>query len=82
MIYFISKNGCRMRTRVHIGIQKKAGNIPILSRCVGTTPTHLKRPIGINNDSIVHGVVAASSRRSTIYPARRFLVHFLCMRNS
>ena len=76
MIYFISKNGCRMRTRVHIGIQKKAGNIPILSRCVGTTPTHLKRPIGINNDSIVHGVVAASSRRSTIYPARRFLVHF------
>ena len=31
-----------MRTRVHIGIQKKAGNIPILSRCVGTTPTHLK----------------------------------------
>ena len=63
-----------MRTRVHIGIQKKAGNIPILSRCVGTTPTHLKRPIGINNDTIVYGVVAASSRRSTIYPARRFLV--------
>jgi hypothetical protein len=27
-----------MRTRVHIGIQKKAGNIPILLRCVGTTP--------------------------------------------
>jgi len=55
-----------MRTRVHIGIQKKAGNIPILPRCVGTTPTHLKRPIGINNDPIVHGVVAASSRRATL----------------
>ncbi len=63
-----------MRTRVHIGIQKKAGNIPILSRRVGTTPTRLNRPIGINNDPIVHGVVAASSRHSTIYPARRFLV--------
>ena len=71
-----------MRTRVHIGIQKKAGNILILSRRVGTTPTRLNRPIGINNDPIVHGVVAASSRRSTIYPAHRFLVQFLCMRNS
>ena len=65
-----------MRTRVHIGIQKKAGNIPILYGRVGTTPTRLNRPIGINNDPIVHGVVAASSRRSTIYPARRFLVQF------
>ena len=65
-----------MRTRVHIGIQKKAGNTPILSRYVGTTPTHLYRPIGINNDPIVRGVVAASSRRSTIYLARPFLVHF------
>ena len=45
-----------MRTQVHIGIQKKAGNIPILSRRVGTTPTRLNRPIGINNDPIVHGV--------------------------
>ena len=45
-----------MRTRVHIGIQKKAGNIPILSRRVGTTPTRLNRPIGINNDPIVYGV--------------------------
>ena len=71
-----------MRTRVHIGIQKKAGNIPILSRCVGTTPMHLNHPIGGNNDPIVHGVVAASSQRSTIYPARRFRVQFLCMRNS
>ena len=61
-----------MRTRVHIGIQKKAGNIPILSRCVGTTPTRLNSPIGINNDPIVDGVVAASSQRSTIYLARRF----------
>ena len=60
-----------MRTRVHIGIREKAGNIPILSRHVGTTPTRLKRPIGINNDPIVHGIVAASSRRSTIYLARR-----------
>ena len=34
---FYLKNECRVRTRVHIGIQKKAGNIPILSRCVGTT---------------------------------------------
>ena len=65
-----------MSTRVHIGIQKKGGNIPILPRCVGTTPTHLNHPIGSNNAPIVHGVVAASSRRSTIYPARRFLVHF------
>ena len=63
-----------MSTRVHIGIQKKAGNIPILSRRVGTTPTRLNRPIGINTDPIVHGVVAASSQRSTIYLARRFLV--------
>ena len=61
-----------MRTRVHIGIQKKAGNIPILSRRVGTTPTRLNCPIGINNDPIVYGVVAASSQRSTIYLARRF----------
>ena len=61
-----------MRTRVHIGIQKKAGNTPILSRRVGTTPTRLNRPIGINNDPIVHGIVAASSRRSAIYLARRF----------
>ena len=68
-----------MCTRVHIGIQKKAGNIPILSRRVGTTPTRLNRPIGINNDPIVHGVVAASSQRSTIYPARLFLVQFLCI---
>ena len=67
-----------MRTRVHIGIQKKAGNTPILSRRVGTTPTRLNRPIGINNDLIVHGVVAASSRRSTIYLARSCLVQFLC----
>ena len=59
-----------MRTRVHIGIQKKAGNTPILSRRVGTTPTRSNHPIGINNDSIVHGVVTASSRRSTIYLAR------------
>ena len=44
-----------MRTLVHIGIQKKAGNIPILSRRVGTTPTRLNRPIGINNDPIVYG---------------------------
>jgi hypothetical protein len=65
-----------MSTRAHIGTQKKAGNIPILSRRVGTTPTRLNRPIGINNDPIVHGVVAASSRRLTIYPARRFLVQF------
>ena len=50
-----------MRTRVHIGIQKKAGNIPILYRRVGTTSTRLNRPIGINNDPIVHGIVAASS---------------------
>jgi hypothetical protein len=61
-----------MRTRVHIGMQKKAGNTPILSRRVGTTPTRLNHPIGINNDPIVYGVVAASSRRSTIYLARRF----------
>ena len=61
-----------MRTRVHIGIQKKAGNTPILSRRVGTTPTRLNRPIGINNDPIVHGIVAASSRRSTLNLARRF----------
>ncbi len=62
-----------MRTRVHIGIQKKAGNTPILSRRVGTTfTTRSNRPIGINNDPIVHGIVAASSRRSTIYLARRF----------
>ena len=61
-----------MRTRVHIGIREKAGNIPILSQRVGTTPTRLKRPIGINNDPIVHCIVAASSRRSTIYLARRF----------
>ena len=67
-----------MSTRVHIGIQKKAGNIPILSRRVGTTPTRLNRPIGISNNPIVHGVVAASSRRSTIYLTRRFLVQFLC----
>ena len=65
-----------MCTRVHIGIQKKAGNIPILSRRVGTTPTCLNRPIGINNDPIVHGVVAASSRRSTIYPARLLLYNY------
>ena len=68
-----------MSTRVHIGILKKAGNIPILSRRVGTTPTRLYRPIGINNDPIVHGVVAASSQRSTIYLARLFLVQFLCI---
>ena len=30
-----------MRTRVHIGIQKKAGNTSILYRRVGTTPTRL-----------------------------------------
>ena len=71
-----------MSTRVHIGTRKKAGNISILPRCVGITPTHLYRPIGINNAPIVYGVVAASSRRCTIYPARRFLVQFLCMRNS
>ena len=47
-----------MSTRVHIGMHKKAGNIPILSQCVGTTPAHLYRPIGINNDPIVHGVLA------------------------
>jgi len=52
-----------MSTRVHIGTHKKAGNIPILSRCVGTTPTHLYCPIGINNDPIIHGVLATSSRR-------------------
>ena len=65
-----------MRTRVHIGIQKKAGNIPIFYRRVGTAPTRLIRPIGINNDPIVRGVVAASSRRSTVYLARPFRVHF------
>ncbi len=65
-----------MRTRVHIGIQKKAGNTPIFYRRVGTAPTRLNRPIGINNHPIVRGVVAASSRRSTIYLARPFLVHF------
>jgi hypothetical protein len=54
-----------MRMRVHIGIQKKAGNIPILSRRVGTTPKRLNRPVCINNDPIVHGVVAASSRLAT-----------------
>ena len=54
-----------MRTRVHIGIRKKAGNIPILSRRVGTTPTRLNRPIGINNDPIVRGVVAACSVLAT-----------------
>ena len=61
-----------MRTRVHIGIQKKAGNIPILYGRVGTTPTRSNRPIGINNDPIVHGIVAASSRRSTLNLTRRF----------
>ena len=65
-----------MRTRVHIGIQKKAGNIPILSRRVGTTPTRLNRPIGINNDPIVHGIVAVSSRRSTLLSGAPFLVQF------
>ena len=65
-----------MRTRVHIGIRKKAGNIPILYRRVGTTPTRLYRTIGTNNDPIVRGVVAASSRRSTFYLARPFLVQF------
>ena len=62
MIYFISKSECRMCTRAHIGTQKKGGNILILPRCVGTTPTHLYRPIGIDNDPIVHGIVATSSR--------------------
>jgi hypothetical protein len=52
-----------MSTLVHIGTQKKAGNIPILSQCVGITPTHLYRPIGIDNDPIVHSVLAASSQR-------------------
>ncbi len=66
-----------MRTRVHIGIQKKAENTPILYRRVGTAPTRLNRPIGISNDPIVRGVVAASSRRSTIYPARRFPVQII-----
>ena len=47
-----------MSTRVQIGTQKKEGNIPILPRCAGTTPAHLYRPIGINNDPIVHGVLA------------------------
>jgi hypothetical protein len=46
--------------------EQETGNIPILSRCIGTTPTHQYRPIGINNDPIVHGVLATSSRRSTI----------------
>jgi len=48
MIYFISKTECRMCTRAHIGTQKKGGNILILPRCVGTTPTHLYRPIGLD----------------------------------
>ena len=56
-----------MSTRVHIGTQKKGGNIPILPRCVGITPTHLYRPIGIDNDPIVHSVVA------TPRDARRFV---------
>ena len=61
-----------MRTRVHIGIRKKAGNIPILSRRVGTTPTRLNRPIGINKDPIVHGIVAAPRDARLFYLARRF----------
>ena len=56
-----------MSTRVPIGTQKKGGNIPILSRCVGITPTNLYRPIGIDNDPIIRSVLATSSRRSTIY---------------
>ena len=55
-----------MSTRVHIGTQKKAGNIPILSRCVGIAPTHLYRPIGIDNDPIVHSVLATSSLLATL----------------
>ena len=55
-----------MSTRVHNGTQKKEGNTPILPRCVGTTPTHLYHPIGINNDPIGYSVVATSSRRSTV----------------
>ena len=66
-----------MSTLVHIGTQKKAGNIPILSQCVGITPTHLYRPIGIDNDPIVRSVLAASSRRCTIYRARQLSVQFL-----
>jgi hypothetical protein len=62
-----------MRTRMRIGTHKKAGNILILLRCVGTTPTHQYCPIGINNDPIIHGVLAASSRRSTIHQAHQFL---------
>ena len=54
-----------MSTRVHIGTHKKAGNIPILLRCVRTTPTHLYCPIGINNDPIIHGVLAAQDDSSS-----------------
>ena len=76
MIYFISKSECRMCMRAHIGTQKKGGNIIILPRCVGTTPTHLYRPIGIDNDPIVHGIVATSSRRSTVCRARQLSYNF------
>jgi len=76
MIYFISKSECRMCMRAHIGTQKKGGNMLILPRCVGTTPTHLYRPIGLDNDPIVHGIVATSSRRSTVCRARQLSVQF------
>ena len=61
-------------SRSCIGTRKKGGYIPILSRRVGTSPTRLNRPIGINNDPIVHGVVAASSRRSTLLSGAPVLV--------
>ena len=59
-----------MCMRAHIGTQKKGGNIIILPRCVGTTPTHLYRPIGIDNDPIVHGIVCnflGITKRSSLH---------------
>ena len=76
MIFLSTLNERRMSTRVQIGTQKKEGNIPILPRCVGTTPTHLYRPIGINNDPIGYSVVATTSRRSTVCRARQLSVQF------